>query len=45
MAPLETVPPNKRTTESDTAVESLRKTVFTFTFSLNTSHGYGILGS
>lgn len=43
--PLEIRPPNKRSIESDTAVESRRKTEFTFTFSLKTNHGYGILGS
>lgn len=44
-APFEKLPPNRRSIESDTAVESRRKTEFTFIFSLKTSHGYGILGS
>lgn len=39
---LERFPPNKRTTESDTPVESRRMRVLTFVFSLNTSHGNGI---
>ena len=39
------LPPNRRSTESDTAVESRMKTEFTFTFSLKTSHGYGIFGT
>lgn len=43
--PPETFPPNKRTTESDTAVESRRNTEFTLTFSLKTSQGCGILSS
>lgn len=38
-------PPNKSSRESDTPVESRRNTEFTFTFSLKTSHGYGILGT
>lgn len=38
-------PPNKSNIESDTPVESLRNTVFTLIFSLNTNHGYGILGT
>ena len=42
--PLEMFPPNKSSTESDTPVESRRNTELTFTFSLKTSHGYGILG-
>lgn len=44
-SPLEMLPPNRRSTESDTAVESRRKTEFTFIFSLKTSQGYGILDS
>lgn len=43
--PLDMFPPNKSSMESDMAVESLRNTVFTLTFSLNTNHGYGILGT
>lgn len=42
-SPLEIFPPNKRTAESGTPVESRRNTAFTFTFSLKTSHGNGIL--
>jgi len=38
-------PPNKSSTESETPVESRRKTEFTFTFSLKTNQGYGILGT
>lgn len=38
-------PPNKSSMESDIPVESLRNTELTFTFSLNTNHGYGILGT
>lgn len=41
--PLEMLPPNKRSAESDMAVESRRKTEFTLIFSLKTSHGNGIL--
>lgn len=43
ISPLEMLPPNKRSAESDMAVESRRKTEFTLIFSLKTSHGYGIL--
>lgn len=43
--PLEMFPPNKSSTESETPVESRRNTEFTFTFSLKTNHGYGILGT
>lgn len=43
--PVKISPPNKRSTESDIPVESRRKTEFTFTFSLKTSHGYGIFGA
>lgn len=39
------LPPNKRSAESDMAVESRRKTEFTLIFSLKTNHGYGILGA
>lgn len=45
VAPLTMFPPNSKTIESDTALESRRKTEFTLIFSLKTSHGYGILGS
>lgn len=45
ISPFEKLPPNRRSTESDTAVESRKKTEFTFIFSLKTSHGYGILDS
>ena len=38
-------PPNNNSIESDIAVESRRKTEFTFTFSLKTSQGNGILAS
>jgi hypothetical protein len=38
-------PPNNNNIESDIAVESRRKTEFTFTFSLKTSQGNGILAS
>lgn len=41
--PLEMLPPNKRSAESDMAVESRRKIEFTLIFSLKTNHGYGIL--
>jgi hypothetical protein len=44
-SPFDKLPPNKSSTESDTAVESRRKTEFTFIFSLKTNHGYGILVS
>lgn len=44
-SPFNKLPPNRSTTESDTAVESRIKTEFTFIFSLKTSHGYGILVS
>lgn len=43
--PREIFPPKSSSTESDIAVESRRNTEFTFTFSLNTNHGYGILAS
>lgn len=43
MLPFEIFPPNKRSVESDMAVESRRKTELTLIFSLKTSHGYGIL--
>ena len=43
VSPFEMLPPNRRRTESDTAVESRRKTEFTLIFSLKISHGYGIL--
>jgi hypothetical protein len=39
------LPPKSNSTESDIAVESRRKTELTFTFSLNTSQGNGILAS
>jgi hypothetical protein len=38
-------PPKSNNVESDIAVESRRNTEFTFTFSLNTSQGNGILPS
>lgn len=40
--PGERLPPNRRSAESDTPVESRRETERTFTFWLNTSQGYGI---
>lgn len=43
--PLDMLPPNSRIKESEMAVDSRRKTEFTFTFSLKTSHGYRIFGS
>lgn len=45
MSPFEMLPPNRSNTESETAVESRRKTALTFIFSLKTSQGYGILDS
>lgn len=45
MSPLEMLPPKRISTESETAVESLKKTAFTFIFSLKTNHGYGIFVS
>jgi hypothetical protein len=43
MLPFVTAPPNKISMESETPVESRMKTAFTFTFSQNTSHGYGMV--
>jgi len=43
--PLDMFPPNKSSMESDMPVESLRNTVLTLIFSLNTIHGYGILAT
>lgn len=45
MSPLEMLPPKRIRVESEQAVESLKKTEFTFIFSLNTNHGYGIFVS
>lgn len=41
--PEDTLSPNRRSTESETAVESLRNTELTLIFSLKTSQGKGIL--
>jgi len=45
VSPLEMLPPKRIRVESEQAVESLKKTEFTFIFSLKTNHGYGIFVS
>lgn len=43
--PRKMFPPKSSSTESDTPVESRRNTELTLTFSLKTSHGYGIFAT
>lgn len=44
-SPFKMLPPKRSSTESDTAVESWMNKHFTFTLSLKTSHGYGMVDS